>query len=129
RAGATGGGRTSAPARWPAGQPADAPALPPPDPPASPGPARRSSLSPHQCDRMASEPAGTGMLTLAAVGRSSVRVTGWQPEARGADGGPDHPAQTREHSLVTSNQDRAICNRILTLSWLIPSRKPRRVTS
>jgi hypothetical protein len=28
--------------------------------------------------------------------RSRVRVTGREPEARGADGGPDHPAQTRE---------------------------------
>lgn len=49
--------------------------------------------------------------------KSSVRVIGWEPEARGADGGPDHPAQIREHPVVvTSSQDRATCNRTLTLS-------------
>ncbi len=49
--------------------------------------------------------------------KSSVRVIGWEPEARGADGGPDHPAQIREHPVVvTSSQDRATCNRTLTPS-------------
>ncbi len=49
--------------------------------------------------------------------KSSVCVTGRKPEARGADGGPDHPPQPREPPvLVTSSQDQATCNRTLTPS-------------
>ena len=44
--------------------------------------------------------------------KSSVRVTGRGPEARGAVGGPDHPPQPREPPVVvTSSQDQATCNR------------------
>ncbi len=53
----------------------------------------------------------------ASRSKSSVRVTGREPEACGADGGPDHLAQIREHPVVvTSSQDRATCNRTLTPS-------------
>jgi len=49
--------------------------------------------------------------------KSSVRDTRREPEARGADGGPDHPPQPREHPVVaTSSQDQATCNRTLTPS-------------
>ena len=40
--------------------------------------------------------------------RSSVRVTGRESEARGADGGPDHPPHTREHPRLARIRPHAI---------------------
>jgi hypothetical protein len=46
---------------------------------------------------------------------SSVRVTGREPEARGANDTPGHLPQTREYPvLVTSSEDQAICNQTPT---------------
>ena len=51
----------------------------------------------------------------ASRNKSSVRVTGRKPEARGANDTPDHPPQTREYPvLVTSSQDQATCNQTPT---------------
>ncbi len=47
--------------------------------------------------------------------KSSVRVTGRELEARGANDTPDHPPQTREYPvLVTSSEDQATCNQTPT---------------
>jgi len=51
----------------------------------------------------------------ASHNKSSVRVTGREPEARGANDTPDHPPQTREYPvLVTSSEDQATCNQTPT---------------
>ena len=51
----------------------------------------------------------------ASRNKSSVRVTGREPEARGAIDTPDHPPQTHEYPvLVTSSEDQATCNQTPT---------------
>src|SRR5689334_12102318 len=66
----------------------------------------------------------------ASGNKSSVRVTGREPEARGANDTPDHPPQTRECPvLVTSSEDQAICNQTPTPCRPAFPDKPRRVSS